>query len=49
MWSEDEEYNYLTGPKTVFFQVPTFKWGPVFADLADITLLREQAECSSVH
>ncbi|MEQ2272973.1 Mitochondrial pyruvate carrier 2 [Ameca splendens] len=30
-------YNHPAGPKTVFFWAPVFKWGLVFAGLADMT------------
>lgn len=30
-------YNHPAGPKTVFFWAPMFKWGLVFAGLADMT------------
>ncbi|MEQ2199535.1 Mitochondrial pyruvate carrier 2 [Xenoophorus captivus] len=29
-------YNHPAGPKTVFFWAPVFKWGLVFAGLADM-------------
>jgi hypothetical protein len=29
-------YNHPAGPKTIFFWAPTFKWGLVFAGLADM-------------
>ncbi|XP_058472618.1 mitochondrial pyruvate carrier 2b [Solea solea] len=30
-------YNHPAGPRTVFFWAPVFKWGLVFAGLADMT------------
>ncbi|XP_022909561.1 uncharacterized protein [Onthophagus taurus] len=38
-------WNHPAGPKTVFFWAPTFKWGLVFAGLADI-ISRKPADIS---
>ncbi|XP_015219942.1 mitochondrial pyruvate carrier 2b [Lepisosteus oculatus] len=39
-------YNHPAGPKTVFFWAPVFKWGLVFAGLADMTRPAEKLSIS---
>ncbi|XP_029967444.1 mitochondrial pyruvate carrier 2b [Salarias fasciatus] len=39
-------YNHPAGPKTVFFWAPMFKWGLVFAGLADMTRPAEKLSTS---
>lgn len=39
-------YNHPAGPKTVFFWAPMFKWGLVFAGLADMARPAEKLSTS---
>ncbi|XP_028393600.1 mitochondrial pyruvate carrier 2-like [Dendronephthya gigantea] len=39
-------WNSATGPKTIFFWAPTFKWGLVIAGIADLTRPAEKLSAS---